>query len=312
MNKKIKIKNQAIWPHLRSGWSVVNKKIILLNNPNSRIVFEDYLDGVFGSGKTIKEPWVGFFHNTIKNHFSTNSLYGFKNDTSLGSTLDSEVFKSSLKNCKGIFTLSGYLKKFIQKKYPDLPVESLFLCTEDSDIKFNFDEFSKNPSIVTIGHWQRLFYNINKIKGIEKYFLKWADTVDIDWWFEKQKAIRDPQLKILERLDNNQYDNLLEKTVVFLELFDAAANNIIVECIVRNNPIIVNRLPGLFDYLGEGYPLFYDNYAEAQKLVTDHEKIFFGYEYLKKLNKEKFNSEYFMNSFVESKIYKYLPSYRIF
>lgn len=312
MNKKIIIKSQAIWPHLRSGWSVINKQMMTLNNPTAKILFEDYLDGVFGSGKVITKPWIGFFHNTPKNHFSTNNLYGFKNDTSLEYILNSECFKSSLKHCRGIFTLSEYLKKFIQEKYPKILIESLFLCTEEPHAKFSFDKFKKQPSIVTIGHWQRLFYNINKIKGIEKYFLKWSDTVNVDWWFEKQKVTRDPELKILERLSNNQYDNLLEKTIVFLELFDAAANNIIVECIVRNNPIIVNRLPGLFDYLGEEYPLFYDNYAEAQKLVTDHEKIFFGYEYLKKINKEKFKPEYFMNSFKESKIYTSLPNYRIF
>lgn len=312
IEKKINIKNQAIWPHLRSGWSVINKKIILLNNPSSKIFFEDYLDGVFGSGKTIEKQWVGFFHNTPKNHFSTNNLYGFKNDTSLESILNSECFKKSIKHCRGIFTLSAHLKEFIQDKYPKIPIESLSLCTEDPLIKFNFDKFKKQPSIVTIGHWQRLFYNINKIKGVEKFFLKWSSTVNVDWWFEKQQTIKDPELKILERLNNQEYDNLLEKTVVFLELFDAAANNIIVECIVRNNPVIVNRLPGLFDYLGKEYPLFYDDFNQAQNLANDHQKIFEAFKYLEKLNKEKFNPEYFMNSFIGSEIYRSLPNYKIF
>jgi hypothetical protein len=43
-----------------------------------------------------------------------------------------------------------------------------------------------------------------------------------------------------------------------MDLYDATSNNAIVECIIRNTPIIVNKLPGVVDYLGENYPLYFN------------------------------------------------------
>lgn len=310
-SRKIKIENQAIWPHLRSGWGVVNKIILALHNPNSRILFEDYLERVFGPRKTIDRPWVGFFHNTPENHPSTKFLYGFQHDTSLGSILDSESFKQSVPNCLGIFTLSAYLKVFIQKKYPRLPVDSLLLCTGEPENHFDMQKFKESPSVVTIGHWQRLFHNINKLKGVEKKFLKWSSNVNVNWWFGKHGIERSPDLTVVERLDNAGYDDLLTRNAVFLELFDAAANNIIVECILRNTPVIVNRLPGLCEYLGEEYPLFYESFEQAQHLATDNEMISRASDHLKGLDKTRYSPEYFISSLAGSSVYRSLPDCRI-
>jgi hypothetical protein len=65
-----------------------------------------------------------------------------------------------------------------------------------------------------------------------------------------------------------EYDKLLSENIVFIDLFDAAANNTVLECILRRTPIIINKLPGTRYYLGDDYPLFFDNIDEVPELLT--------------------------------------------
>ena len=62
-------------------------------------------------------------------------------------------------------------------------------------------------------------------------------------------------------------NKLLEKNIVFIDLYDSAANNTVLECIIRNTPLIVNRTPGVVEYLGEDYPLYFDNLDEVDGLL---------------------------------------------
>jgi hypothetical protein len=60
-------------------------------------------------------------------------------------------------------------------------------------------------------------------------------------------------------------------SVVLTELFDASANNVIVECIARGTPIIVNRHPAVVEYLGDRYPLYFGDPSEIPGLLQpDH------------------------------------------
>lgn len=55
-----------------------------------------------------------------------------------------------------------------------------------------------------------------------------------------------------------KYEELLSSSVVLLKLKGAGGCTTVIECIARNIPIVVNRLPALEEYLGKNYPLFYD------------------------------------------------------
>lgn len=78
---------------------------------------------------------------------------------------------------------------------------------------------------------------------------------------------------------------MLSENVVFLSLIASVANNTIVECIARNTPLVVNRLPGPVSYLGADYPLFYENLDEVPELLT-YEKILSAHNYLRVVNKQ--------------------------
>jgi hypothetical protein len=84
-----------------------------------------------------------------------------------------------------------------------------------------------------------------------------------------------------------EYDDFLSKNIVFVELFDAAANNTVLECIIRNTPIIINKIEGVVDYLGQDYPLYYDNLKDVPQLING-QKILEAHEYLKNMDKSRF------------------------
>ena len=114
---------------------------------------------------------------------------------------------------------------------------------------------------------------------------------------------------IIEFIENNMYDTLLSENIVFLNLVDASAINTLIECIVRETPVVVNRHPAVIELLGENYPLYYSysdnkeiNYAEmnneVNRLLFDPTKIARANTYLRKLDKNKFTIERFVENFL--------------
>jgi hypothetical protein len=102
---------------------------------------------------------------------------------------------------------------------------------------------------------------------------------------------------VLPLLSNNDFDDLLSRNIVFLNLINASASNTVMECIIRNTPIIINRIEAIEEILGCDYPLFYDNLAEAGSMVTNIELIKKGHMFLKKMDKTCLSIDTFMDDF---------------
>ena len=113
-------------------------------------------------------------------------------------------------------------------------------------------------------------------------------------------------VNLIDRITNEMYDRLLSQNVVFINLVDASAVNTLIECIVRNTPILVNRLPATVQYLGEGYPLFYFNLEHAKHLLKTDVNIIKAYKYLKSLDKSKFDVVNCIVDLISSEPYKNL------
>lgn len=116
-------------------------------------------------------------------------------------------------------------------------------------------------------------------------------------------------VKLIEKLSNADYDNLLIQNIVFINLVDASAVNTLIECVVRNTPIIINRHPAVVEILGDDYPLFYgdktgicDNYTLSNSiniLLNNPNIIPKSYKYLKSLDKTKLNITYFIKTLIQ-------------
>jgi polysaccharide pyruvyl transferase WcaK-like protein len=112
-------------------------------------------------------------------------------------------------------------------------------------------------------------------------------------------------VQMLDCISNEEYDEILTKNVVFLNLIDASAVNTVIECVIRNTPIIINKLPAVVEVLGEDYPLYYtsDSYikiSEELSTLLTLKNIRRAHRYLERLDKEKLSIQYFMKQFVNN------------
>jgi len=113
---------------------------------------------------------------------------------------------------------------------------------------------------------------------------------------------KDASVKTLTQLSNDDYDALLNNNIVFLNLVEASACNTLIECVVRNTPLIINKLPAIVEILGEDYPLYYDNLVEAGELIVDMDILEKGYNYLVHLDKSILRIETFLQDFQDKVI----------
>jgi hypothetical protein len=106
-------------------------------------------------------------------------------------------------------------------------------------------------------------------------------------------------VRILTKHDNAAYDDLLSENIVFLDLVDCSAANTIMECVVRNTILIVNRHPAVEEVLGASYPGFYSNLLEAVEIIEDIAKLRACYIHLARLNKDRLRIETFLRDFTD-------------
>ena len=96
---------------------------------------------------------------------------------------------------------------------------------------------------------------------------------------------------------------MLTNNILYLELCEVSANNTVLDAILMNTPLIVNKLEGVVEYLGEDYPLYFQNRNEVGEMLSDMSRLFDAHDYLRSMDKTKFSLEYFGESFMKSDIY---------
>jgi hypothetical protein len=221
------------------------------------------------------------------------------------------MFIESLKNCFLLFTLSQYITNYLDKRINDelkfnIPIYTLKHPVQETNIPlFDFNKFliNENKMIIQLGQQLRKLSSIYLINanGYEKLWLTGSKNlnkvIDLLWkeihYLNINKNKLDISVKIYYTETYEEYDELLTKNVVFIDLFDAAANNSVVECIIRNTPIIINKIGGVVEYLGENYPLYFNTLEDVPSLLSI-EKIKEGYEYLLNMNKKDLSIDYFV------------------
>lgn len=103
----------------------------------------------------------------------------------------------------------------------------------------------------------------------------------------------------LDFLSNKEFDELLTHNIIFLDLYEASAVNTLIEAMARHCPIIVNKIPAVVEYLGEKYPLYYEDLSELKTLTM--KKIINAHNYLKNTPlKSHLSSEIFIDSLLNN------------
>lgn len=315
-----KINLEAYWQpsHHRSGWRYALDSLRSLHSPRG-VLFDGFIEKKFVWGADPGErhngwtpytkPWVGVLHNPpgIPDWFNLNGQ-------SPVDILRTSHWQQSMASCCGIFTLSDYLKTWLEPRVP-VRVCSLFHPTEIPDQQFSMEDYRRNKEkkIVQVGWWLRKFQSLYRlrVKGFRKLLLDLGQSWIDDIRHVELNMAEDYDYNSVELspyLNNEQYDSLLSKNLVFLHLYDSSANNALIECIARSTPVLVNPLPAVVEYLGPDYPFYFQTLEEAAGKAEDESLVRAAHEYLKdKPLREKLTGANFMRSLVDSEIYQRLP-----
>lgn len=324
---KINLRGQYSYNHHRSGWTYVLDLLTEYHREDA-ILMDTWLERTFAWEKEkntqlryipYREPWVGVFHHP------PNMPNWFSDCASPYTIIQNKEFQDSLPTCKGLYVLSKYHADFLKCFVKTVPVEVLYHPTEIPSVKFDYNKFlsNSNKKLINIGYWLRKLssiYQIDVDQGIyQKIRLLPATTwvpphlidniLDIEASFRKSTITEDMKRSVIDvrHLPNEDYDELLSKNIVFVDLYDASANNCIIECIARGTPILVNPLPAVVEYLGKEYPFYFTNLTDAERKLRNNDLIKATSEYLSNPDVyEKVTSAYFLKTMREGEIWKSL------
>lgn len=277
---KLKIMEHQKWPHHRSGWGVFMEALQRhLEHNNGNPFYPNDLWKLIYGDESQNRVWIGCNHMTPSCFFQVRDKF------------KSPLWLHNKRYCKGIFVFSEYAAK-AARQFMGVPVGVLSLPTENASPHI----LSDNPDILFVGHWLRRYDRFFGLQtNLNKVLLKCLNVPP-----EIPKEI-----KVLDYVSNQEYDELLSRNIVFVDFEDTSCNNIIVECIVRNTPVFAPRIDPVVEYLGEDYPLLFENREDAESKL-DATWIARGYEYLRTIDKRRFSINACLRTMVESDIYQSL------
>ena len=296
--RKLNAGNLSPWRHHRGGWKFVCRLIAEHLHCEDGVRLIGSVEDEVAERRIIAEPWVGFIHQVPK-----HNLRWFPD---LERLLKDEYWNTSAQNCLGLFVLSTYVKDYLQNAGCEIPVARLLYPAEPTDRFFSLDRFfARSPKrIISGGEFLRNFQPFFDLKapGFSKQLL-------VHEGFKWQSIVPNDSVELLGRVSDDEYDALLEDSVVFLNLRDAPANTTVVECIVRNTPILINPLRGVVEYLGENYPFYYSSLEEAEAKLQRPELIRETHQYLiDSPMKSAITGESFLAALQNSAIYRSLAT----
>ena len=317
---KINLSNQPGLSSHRSGWAAVVHAMIPEFHNDRGLPFYSFLEHPFQwfrgphiENKIIpyKKPWAGILHNP----HDIPDWYQIPNHLH-----EDELFLESLKMCSGLITMSEHHANFIRQKIPQsIPVESILHPYSNEVIKdFCFYKYRRDRKIINVGYWLRKQTSFFNIAAAEHKKIKvWPYHKNTSSYFfvlrklylEAERLNRSfclDSVQHLHRLNNQAYDDLLAESIVFLDIFDSSANNVILECVQRATPLICNRHPAIVEYLGEAYPLYFNNLSEVENLLTE-DILYEGFQYLLNLrDSNKLSLDTFIFNFKHLNFYSNL------
>jgi len=261
-----------------------------------------------------RHPWVGFLHNPpgipIWHEYTSAPQYIF----ALPAWRDSQA------TCRGIFTFSQTMATWLAARV-QVPTLGLIHPTEAPKHHFDLDQFLARPRILQVGSWLRRLSSIALLPVRELHKICLIPRPNGSHYLRalvEREEVNNPvarnadwtTVEIMQYLSSIQFDHMLSTSIVFLDLYDTVVNNTVIECIVRNTPILCNRLPGLVELLGEDYPLFFSTLEEAANKAETIPLLEAAVTHLSQLPQHIFTPTHFIDSIVGSDIYSSLHNGR--
>ena len=256
-----------------------------------------------------RRPWAGFVHAPLDVPTWQDASKSLRHVSTL------RAWVESLPHCRGLITLSRDLRDRVSELVPGIPVLALHHPTERSDRHFDFEAYLQyGQPVVQVGWWLRRLASIHflPLPTPRKHLLIPVDDVLMPRFTAALDAERihthaPPfvawDTNIIGRLRNDDYDTLLTHSVVFLDLHASVVNNAVIESIVRHTPVLISRLAGAIEYLGDDYPLFFESLDEAAAKAADPDLVLAAHRYLAAKDTSFLSGERFCREFAESAMY---------
>tara|TARA_B110000208_G_C11722387_1_gene413297 strand:- start:1 stop:978 length:978 start_codon:yes stop_codon:yes gene_type:complete len=286
-----------------------NSDILFIPNIDKSILwsYDNYINNIKNPEKN---KWIGILHIT-----NTKLIFNPNIKLDIIELLDDKNsnFYKCYKNCKGIYVFSNYLKiildNYFFKNNINIKINILHHPIDFNVKQFNYENFlnNNNKKLIQIGQQLRVYSHIYRINtDYEKIWLPGISTILAKKLLKKERDyfnlnIDTESIKRL-KLNNDEYDEILIKNIVTINLYDSSANNTLIECIVRNVPIIINKCEAVVEYLGEYYPLYFNTINDIENILKDNILIYKGYDYLRRLDKDFLKKETFIKKMIESEI----------
>jgi hypothetical protein len=218
-------------------------------------------------------------------------------------------FRRSLPHLRGVVALSEHSAAWL-KRVLKLPVLAVKHPTEVPTVKFCWRRCEEQclKRLVQVGWYARNIRGIYQVKipeGFQKVHLlqdqPWVLEAigHVDEWSPCRSRPGVGRVKVVRRLDDDDYDILLSKSIMFSEYLDVSASNAIIEAIARNTPIVTNRRPALEEYLGRSYPLFYERLEDVSAMLSDRVRLRAAHEALCEMDKQWLSVEHFWSKLAE-------------
>ena len=274
----------------RFGWDMVTSELQhVFTNPHG-VYFNTWCDTgyAFGPSQLPKGvPWVGICHLTPVGFCQYYKV------CDIDLLLHCDAFKDDLRHCKGLFTLSKYMKHYMDSLlakmgYSHIMTDHLYHPVGFSAELFDPSNIDTISTIIGLGCQMRKCTTIYKVKTDHQRI--WLSGRSIERSYEiLEEECKECNISISEeerarvqilRLSNEDYDHLLGNSFVVIDLYDASANNALIECIARNIPCFVSRIPAIEEYIGKDYPLLFNTMGELESMLLNKELIHTAYEYL--------------------------------
>lgn len=247
------------WNHHleRAGWSDICKKLKKSFHDSGSLV-DMYTAYEYQVRDKVKRPYIAFFHQVVSGY-----------ERSLEKILSSKTWKHNKKFFLGGFVFSKSQREYLENKKISRPIRQVMHPTQMKVKKWNLKSFLKNPTLLHVGvHCRNIDFFLAVAKRRcqqEKYVLLSAKERDYATYLTQYQWAG---AKIQARLNKKEYNKVLTSSVVFINLSNAAANNIVLECIARGTPILINNVGGVEDYLGKIYPLYYSSRKHAEQIIN--------------------------------------------
>lgn len=280
-----------------TGWPVVMQELSKLSNKKG-ILLDDFADASFTYKmvhRAYDKPWVGIFHHpvSIDSPLQCDTRYILRNIESDGRWLQSKRW------LRGAVALCDEVAEDL-RRWLNIPVESMWhpATSVPTESCWSLEDFTVERRLLQVGYCfrntQAIYlvpelpagYSRTRLLGGSEHYINrdkqlWAlIAAGYPGVNDYMEVCSQANVQTIVRASNDEYDKMLASSVVLTWLYGTAANNLVVECMVRGTPLLVNRLPPVVQYLGEDYPLYIKTLDDVPALLSNHKLLHIAHAYL--------------------------------